>query len=395
MECGKSRGLYGKAQQTDWGRTRSLGSVCGPIVGGAFVGTNWRWIFWLNLPFIGITIVLVPLALRLSLNPSTIMAKLRRVDWVGSLLFLLSSTTFLVALTWGGTMYPWQSWRTLVPLLLGITGLVLFAAFEAYLAVEPMMRGSVFANTTANLAYFTEMIHGLIMWCILFYLPLYFEAVKGFSPVFSGVGMLPSMLTIAPSAVIIGQLITKTGTYIWTGWTGWILQTLGLGLLVLLGVETPIHEWILICLVGGIGLGILLPGLLFQLQAASNNEDMAFAVATFIFFRSLGQAAGVAIGSVIFQNEILKRLLGHPELKSRARELAQDATALMVEIRNTTDNAYKQELRQIYAQSFHTIWIVMCSLSAVCLVLTCWVKPYSINVGLETDQRLREAELKK
>ena len=287
-------------------------------------------------------------------------------------------------------MYPWTSWRTLVPLILGLAGLVLFVLFEIYVAVEPMVRLSVFANRTTNLAFFTETIHGLIMWCILFYLPLFFQAVQGYPAVLSGVAMLPDMLTIAPTAVAIGQVITKTGRYVWVVWAvwaGWIVQTLGLGLLILLDTDTKLYQWILICLVSGVGLGILLPGLLFQLQAASNNEDMAFAVAAFIFFRSMGQALGLAIGSVIFQNEMARRLLRYPRFA--AEQLARDATALVEVIRKMPDGTVeKNELRQAYAQSFHMVWIVMCALSGGCLVLTWWVK------GLELEQSLREGELK-
>ena len=159
----------GNLFQTDPLSKRSLGSVCGPIVGGAFAETQWRWIFWLNLPFVGITLVLVPLALRLNLNPSTIASKLRRVDWVGSFVFIASLTSFLVPLTWGGVMYDWSSWRTLVPLIVGAIGILGFCLYEKYIAKEPAIRLAIFRNRTTNLAYITTTLHGLILWCLLYY----------------------------------------------------------------------------------------------------------------------------------------------------------------------------------------------------------------------------------
>ncbi len=162
-------------------------------------------------------------------------------------------------------------------------------------------------------------------------------------------------------------------------------------MLILLDADTKLYQSILICLVSGVGLGILLPGLLFQLQAASKNEDMAFAVAAFLFFRSMGQALGVAIGSVIFQNEMARRLLRYPRFADRAEQLARDATALVDVIRNMPDGTTeKNELSQAYAQSFHVVWIVMCAFSSRCLVLTWWVKGYGINVGLETERVSRK-----
>lgn len=205
-------------------------------------------------------------------------------------------TSFLIPLTWGGIMYDWSSWRSLVPLIMGALGILGFCLYEKYVAIEPAIRLTIFRNRTANLAYFTTTLHGLILWCLLYYQPLYYEAVKGYTPIVAGVALFPATFTVAPMAVVTGIAITKTNSYIWMIRGGWTVATLGLGILILMDVGTSIPKFIFLNLVPGIGLGILFPALQFQLQAASTNEDMAWTVAMFTFFRSFGQALGVAIG---------------------------------------------------------------------------------------------------
>jgi hypothetical protein len=62
--------------------------------------TMQRWIFWINLPFIGVAFIFVPLFLKLNFKASNFADQLERVDWVGSVLFVGSTTSFLIPITW-------------------------------------------------------------------------------------------------------------------------------------------------------------------------------------------------------------------------------------------------------------------------------------------------------
>lgn len=178
------------------------------MAGGAFSqNVSWRWVFWLNLPFIGIGGVMITFFLMLNYKTSSFLAKLRRVDWVGMVLFLGSMTGFLIPITWGGVQYPWDSWRTLVPLLVCAVGIVAFIVHQEYFAAEPLIRTSVFKNTTAAVTYVETVIHGILLWAILYYLPLYYEAVKGLTPIMSGVALFPQTFTVAPVAAVSPTLI--------------------------------------------------------------------------------------------------------------------------------------------------------------------------------------------
>lgn len=110
-------------------------------------------------------------------------------------------------------MYTWSSWRTLVPLLFGLLGLIGFLIYSIFLSSEPLIRRSLFNTSTAITAYFGTFVHGIIVWSVLYYMPLYYEVAKNYDAITSGIAVFPITFTTAPAAVIIGLVITKTGRY--------------------------------------------------------------------------------------------------------------------------------------------------------------------------------------
>ena len=344
------------------------------------------------MPFIGLALVLVPLTLVLAFKVSSLGEKLKRVDWIGSVLFIGSTTSFLIPITWGGVSYAWDSWRVLVPLIIGVIGLTVFTFFEEYIASEPLIRFDVFKNRTAAASYFGTTLHGMILWCILYYMPLYYEAVKGKTPILAGISLFPGTFTVAPAAVVTGIVITKTGRYRWAVWSGWVLTTLGTGILYLLDVNTTTVQWVFLNLVGGVGMGIVFPAMTFSVQAATKNKDLAFAVALFSFFRALGQAIGVAVGGVIFQNQLKKKLLTYPLLAPMANAYSSDASGLVQIIKEMQHGPTRTQLIQSYADSLKTVWIVMCALAGVALLSSLLIQGFELDRALETEQGFKIAE---
>lgn len=277
-----------------------------------------------------------------------------------------------------------------MPLLLGAAGLAVFVIYEEYVAAEPVIRTAVFKNSSAVVNYMGTVLHGMILWCLLYYAPLYFEAVKGYSPIIAGVSIFPETFTVAPVSVITGIVVSITGRYRWSLWAGWVLSTFGTGILYLMDVDTPVVSWVFLNLVVGIGMGLLFPAMAFAVQASTKNEDLAFAVAMFSFFRAFGQAIGVAVGGTVFQNQVRKKLLSYPLLASKAEEYSRDSSGLVQIIKQMPEGLEKMQLKQSYAEALKIVWVTMCALSAVALVLSLWTKGYDLNRPLETEQGFRE-----
>lgn len=391
----RERGKWMSIISVQW----AIGSVLGPVIGGAFAEKlTWRWIFWLNLPFCGIAAVGIPICLRLHMKEGSIWEKLKEFDWLGSFLFVSATTSLLIPITWGGVMYDWSSWRTLVPLTIGVPGITGFILYSVYIPRLPLIRRSLFNTPTAITAYIGTLVQGLIVWSLLYYMPLYFEVAKDYSPIISGIAAFPFTFTVAPAAVVVGLIITKTGRYRPSLWIGWFLTTLGMGLLIYLRESTNTPSWIFLSLVGGTGLGMLFSAQGFAAQASASNADLPFAGAMYSFFRAFGQTLGVAVSGVIFQNTFKKKLLltaYSANADSWSREASSFVQVVKAWSADGEEGVMKRAVIEAYVESLRMVWIVMTTFAGAAFVASLlFTAELSLERELETEQGFRYNEKK-
>ena len=296
-------------------------------------------------------------------------------------------------------MYDWSSWRTLVPLLLGTFGLIGFTIYSVYISTEPLIRRTLFNTPTAIVAYIGTLVQGLIVWSLLYYMPLYFEVAKNYSPITSAIAIFPFTFTVAPAAVVVGLVITKTGHYRPSLWIGWFLTALGMGLLICLNQSTNMPSWIFLSLVAGIGLGMLFSAQGFAAQASASNADLPFAGAMYSFFRAFGQTLGVAISGVIFQNVLKKKILA-TAYSTFADEWSRDASSFVQVVKAWSDigaeGVMKEVVIKTYVESLRMVWCIMCLLAGAAFIASLvWTSEISLERKLQTEQGFRYDSEKK
>ncbi|MDX6649116.1 MAG: hypothetical protein QOJ97_1067 [Solirubrobacteraceae bacterium] len=285
------------------GAVFAVASVAGPLLGGFFVDNlSWRWVFYVNMPIGAIALTVVALKLKLPRRRTE-----HRVDYLGAALLTGGVTSIILLTTWGGNEYPWGS-----PTILGLgaLGLVLLAAFvwQERRAQEPIIALSLFSSRIFTVASALAFLVGLGMFGTIIFIPLYLQLVYGASATSSGLRMLPLILGLLVASVVSGRVISRIGRYRPFPIAGTFVVTIGMFLLSLLSVSTPIWVASVYMLVVGIGLGLVMQVLVLAVQNDASPRTMGVATAAATFFRSVGGSFGVAIFGTIFATRLADQL---------------------------------------------------------------------------------------
>ncbi|RAL02561.1 MFS general substrate transporter [Aspergillus ibericus CBS 121593] len=382
----RQRPTYYAIVQMAW----AAGSLAGPVIGGAIAQSiTWRWIFYINLPFCGIGLILVPLTVRLKAERPSIMQRLASMDWIGGILFIGSLCSFLIGISWGGNQFAWNSWRTIVPIVVGGLGVIVALLWEGFLATRPFIHISLFATYSALIAYVCTCLQGAIM-ALLYFIPLFMQIVKGFDAVGSGLALMVVLGVMLPGSMAAGIMMTRLGRYRWAIWIGWILSTLATGLMALLQQHTSAPRWVFIFLTLGVGQGLSLTSLNFAVQALARDNRDASAAGMYTFMRSLGMCIAVAMGGTFFENRAAYQL-GQNQLPV---SVAKTAAQFALELRKPGfPSTLKSRYILAFTEAFKQLWFFFMAISALALLLSLVIQHSSVDRALESEHTLHNQVL--
>ena len=373
----------------------ALGTLVGPVIGGAIVTkTTWKWAFWINLPVCALTLAVMIPFLRVSWDRSpTWKHSLARIDFLGNTIFIASVTSTLLGLVQGGIVYPWGSWRTIVPIVVGFLGLGIFFVQQAY-CKEPTMPLRLFAHRTSGTVYFLDFIISILLeWCI-YVLPLYFQSQLAASPLTSGVDILPINAFMVPSAGLAGALLTKIGKYKPFHWAGFSVLAIACGLFSTLTATSSTAAWVWFEIFAAIGIGLPLTTQLPAIQAVLPESDTAVSTSTYSFIRSYGFVWGATVPSIVFNsrvNAVLDRI-DDPSVRSALAN--GGAYGYANNVRTLSGQTLEQTL-DVYTTALRTVWFVGLAFALVGFAFVFLEKHVEMRVTLDTKFGLEQRKQEK
>jgi EmrB/QacA subfamily drug resistance transporter len=276
-----------------WGGISGLAVAFGPLVGGAIVqGIAWQWIFWLNVP---IGLALIPLALaRLteSYGPAG------RLDLRG--LGLASAGLF--GIVWGlvrGNGQGWASAEIVFALSAGAAGVLLFVLWELR-AEHPMLPMRFFRNAAFSLGNLASFAMFFGMFGSIFLLSQFFQTVQGYSPLGSGLRILPWTLAPMFIAPVAGALSDRISPRAIIG-TGLSMQAAALAWIGLVSEpDTPYSQLIAPFIVAGVGMALFFAPMANVILSSVRPQEEGQASGANNAVRELGGVFGVAVLAAVF-----------------------------------------------------------------------------------------------
>jgi MFS family permease len=372
LECAdplpRQRGLYFGIL----GVVYAIAISSGPLIGGVIAeNIGWRWCFYINLPFQGISFALLVFFLHVHEPRTEIIKGLMAVDWLGSMALTASVVMILLGLQYGGQVHPWDSAIVVCLIVFSVLVCGIFVGIEWKLARYPVLPLRLFTTRPIIALFVVDLTHGFLLYGTAYFIPFYFQVVIGATPINSAVWSLPLAIPLALFTIGTGLYMRKTGKYLYMIIGGMAFSTLGTGLLIDLGAETNWPKFIIYQLITAVGLGPNFQAPTIALQARFPPADAGVAVSAASAIRALSAAFSIVLGGVILENRLSAqsgRLIASGVGPVMAKAIAKNGAAGSVELVAQLTPAQQHVFRLAVKDSLADMWIFFVVLSGIGLI---------------------------
>ncbi|KAI9148090.1 MFS general substrate transporter [Paramyrothecium foliicola] len=319
---------------------QTIGRSCGGPLGGYLAQTlGWRWSFLVQCPAVFFAFTLVAIKLsepeEASLTEGEYnkpMAKLKRIDFLGTILLVAFIVAILLALNLGGTSYPWGSAPIIGLFASSVVLALLFAYVELRVAKEPIYPLYLFGIRDVILSYLIIAVQSFAQTMLMFTIPLYFQVTKSVTPAQAGSYLVPSVLGNTIGGLVTGHYITRTGNHKLPNMMAGAISAIAYALTTLRWTGNTSFFEALYIIPGGIGTGIAHSSTFITLSAAVDRKEVAIAGSGLYLSSNFGTILGFTFSALILNNVFTysanRRLADIPSKDDTIRRALEDVNSL-------------------------------------------------------------------
>ncbi|KAL7902345.1 MFS general substrate transporter [Trichoderma sp. TUCIM 5745] len=355
----------------------AFGTSTGAPIGGLFADSlGWRWSFMIQAPLCLIAWIAVYFVLDLKPPSNDHWAsKVRQVDFLGAFTLVFAVISLLTGLDSGPNL-GWSNRITIVSLSLTPVFFAVFLFVEMRIAKHPFAPGHLILSRDLFPCFLVNMFGMASQLSAVFFVPLFFQAVKGLSATTSGTLLIPATISGVLGSLTGGWIIKRTGRFWWP-------TTISYGMLFLAMIPLIVATWYgslfgttVSFMASSMGNGSGITTILIGLLANAAVEDSAVAIACSYLFRSLGASIGVGTSSAVLQQVLRTQL---------ASRIGEDAGQIEEKVRQSLDVIKElppllaEQVRASYQVATVAAFIPSLFFGLGCFAATFWVKEKTLK----------------
>ncbi|KAG8156286.1 hypothetical protein KVR01_013821 [Diaporthe batatas] len=389
----------------------SVAVIGGTVGAGAFVKFHtWRWSYYLNAIFYGITFLLVTLFYHppppgLRRQGARLQELLAKVDYIGILVFTASLASIIIGVTWGGTTYAWDSPQVLATLIAGCGGLCLFGAYEWLVVTEGILDHRLFQSRNFAILIFVCVIDGMLLLGVNVLFAQEIPTLFTTDPVRISLVLTPYLATSAFGCIPAGAVMARTKSYRTMLVAALLWCALFTGLMAMLNPSRLSWAYAFSAMFGiGTAVTTVIPIVALALSVPSFLLGTA---GTFsVSCRALGGIIGITIFTAIYNNKMADRLPGDVgAVLGRAGKIdllpdtlsalqAGDPSALehVPGLSASLIPSILGALTDANVYSWKYVWIAIAVIVAANAVAACFLESVSVRMNNHIESALEESE---